>query len=546
MPPTTSRYFDANVTLGRHLRLTPGAPHTAADLLAEMDHCGIAEALVVDALARENHPLDGNARVLAAVAATPRLHAAWAALPAAGRDEQPVGEALLAALRANRVGAVVFYPRQYRFSLADWCVDAFVEPLAAAGVPLIINPNEVGPGGVGGMDDTDWDGVVNLCRRWPALPVIVSEHRIRRSQRVLYRALDACDNLRIETSGYWLHRGIEYVTRTWGARRLVFGSNWPVFGPPMSLATLALAEIDEADRALIAGDNLRSLIRWADPRTPEVELAPPADEYVAFGRGGPKPAGLRISDCHGHMGPTACHYHLPDSDLDSVVRQLDRLGVAQVCIFGFTGVFGDEQPGNDLVAAAVARHPERFVGFTQLNPHRGRQAMLDELQRGAAMGLRGVKLIPHYQGYPEHGELIDVACAWADRHRQLILNHHWGSAAQVERLVSTYPEACFLTGHSTAAYAEVMARHDNLYVCSCPLLGPRACEELAAAIGADRLLFGSDLEDLPVAWGLGPILFARLGVEDKERILGGNLRRLLACYSRREEGLPAAGWAAQP
>ncbi|NLW50640.1 MAG: hypothetical protein GXY85_07310, partial [Candidatus Brocadiaceae bacterium] len=45
------------------------------------------------------------------------------------------------------------------------------------------------------------------------------------------------------------------------------------------------------------------------------------------------------------------------------------------------------------------------------------------------------------------------------------------------------------------------------------------------------LLFGSDLQDLPIAWGLGPILFARLPVEQKRMILGGNLRRLLTEYS---------------
>jgi predicted TIM-barrel fold metal-dependent hydrolase len=50
-------------------------------------------------------------------------------------------------------------------------------------------------------------------------------------------------------------------------------------------------------------------------------------------------------------------------------------------------------------------------------------------------------------------------------------------------------------------------------------------------IGAERLLFGSDLQDLPIAWGLGPILFSRLPVESKRLILGGNLRRILEQYS---------------
>ena len=49
-------------------------------------------------------------------------------------------------------------------------------------------------------------------------------------------------------------------------------------------------------------------------------------------------------------------------------------------------------------------------------------------------------------------------------------------------------------------------------------------------IGADRLLFGSDLMDLPIAWGLGPILYARISEADKRKILGGNLRRLMDQY----------------
>ena len=56
--------LDAHCVVGRHLRLEEGGLHTAADLLGEMDHFGIAEAMVQDCLGRENHPQEGNARVL--------------------------------------------------------------------------------------------------------------------------------------------------------------------------------------------------------------------------------------------------------------------------------------------------------------------------------------------------------------------------------------------------------------------------------------------------------------------------------------------------
>lgn len=529
METTRWDYFDANCTLGRHCKLQAGGPHTAEDLLAEMDHYSIAEALVVDSLSRENHPLDGNRRILQVTAGRPRLHPAWAALPP-GADEQPEPEEFLRQMRLNRVGALFLFTGQYRISLSDWCLDELLEPLAEARVPVFICPNMVGPGPEG-MDRTDLEGVVALCRRWPTLPVIVSEVRIRHSQRALYRALDACPNLRIELSGYWLHHGVEYVTRRWGGERFLFGSNWPRFGPHMTLATLACAEIEDADKRKIAGDNLRELIRWCRPEHPTVELVPAADEYVEFGRTGIRPEGMQFHDCHGHLGGRAASYHLPDCDLDSIVREMSRLGVRKTCAFSFAGVHSDECFGNDIVADAVRRYPDRFVGFTLLNPHRGRDEMLSELERCAKLGLRGVKLIPYYQGYPDDGPMLDLACQWAHEHKQIILNHSWGPAANLERLLAAYPNACFINGHTSLAYVEIMKRYRNLYICSCPLLGPRECEKVVAAIGPDRLLFGSDLQDLPIAWGLGPILFARLPVESKRRILGGNLLDILKRYS---------------
>ena len=57
-------------------------------------------------------------------------------------------------------------------------------------------------------------------------------------------------------------------------------------------------------------------------------------------------------------------------------------------------------------------------------------------------------------------------------------------------------------------------------------------EELVEKAGADRVLFGSDLSDLPIAWGYGPVLYAKIPLEAKRLILGENLRKLLKKYGR--------------
>ena len=410
----------------------------------------------------------------------PRLHPAWAAM-APGTDEQPAPAELVKQMKAHRVGALFLFTGQYPISLADWCIDELLEPLAAEKVPVFINPNTTG----WEQDRTDWSAVVALCKRWPTLPVIVSEFRIRRGQRLAYRAMDAAPNLKIELSSYWLHHGVEYITRRWDSGRLVFGSNWPKFGQHMTMAPLACADVSDADKRKIAGDNLRQLMAWCKPAHPKVEKKPAVDAFVEYGRTGRRPADMVFDDCHGHLGGHAADYHLPDCDLEGIVREMERIGDRRICAFSFAGVNSDETFGNDIVADAVKKHPDRFVGFTLVNPHRGREMMIAELERGARMGLRGIKLIAYYQGYPEEGPNIDVACEWAHEHKQIILNHSWGSPARMEKLVAAYPGACFVTGHLNLAYAEIMKRYKNLYVCSCPLLGPRACEEAVAAIGAD-------------------------------------------------------------
>ena len=117
-------------------------------------------------------------------------------------------------------------------------------------------------------------------------------------------------------------------------------------------------------------------------------------------------------------------------------------------------------------------------------------------------------------------------------HRQIVLNHQWASPEQIERLTRRYSDACFLCGHAYNAFPQSVRKRKNLYVCSCPLWGVGDAERWVRQIGPDRLLFGSDLQDLPIAWGLGPILFARIGAEQKRMILGGNLQRILREYSR--------------
>ncbi|MEW6359052.1 MAG: amidohydrolase family protein [Planctomycetota bacterium] len=524
-------YLDACCYLGRSVRMADGTPETPEAILAEMDHFGIHEALMVDYLSRESSPMAGNLRIIERTKNHPRLHPAWVGLMTHSRELPPPKD-LVAQMRELAVGALFLFYGQYDIRLSDWGVDDLLEVLAESRVPLFLCPSDWrDPGKV---NATDWEGVVGVCRRFPDLPVVVTENRIYKSQRAVYAAMAECPNLKLDVSALWLHKRVEFICREFGADRFVWGSQLPERNAGVPIMQINYSDISEGELALIAGGNIRQMLSWNENIEfvgETVNLPEPDDPLHRAVRERLSLRGEEFYDCHGHIGRSTPHHVVEDAPAD-LVREMDKFGIRACCVFSIEGVFADETFGNDLTAEAVRQFPDRFVGFTLLNPNHGERLMREEMERGLAMGMKGIKLICSYHGYPTEGPLVDIACAFAHEHGQFILNHHWGSAEQIERLCTAYPNACFFTGHSTAAYTAVTKKVDNLFICTCPFLNWRQTEQYVKLYGADRILFGSDLTDLPIAWGMAQVLYARISESDKRKIMGENLKALMERYSR--------------
>lgn len=522
-------YFDAVCYLGRHVHKQEGQPETAEEIISAMDHFGIHEALVIDVLSRETNPMAGNKRIIERTKDHPRLHPAWAGLMPQSKELPPPQE-LVNQMQESGVGALFLFYGQFDIRLTEWGIDSLLEVLEEYKVPVFLCPINWR---ARGMDTTDWSNVVRICKKFPRLPVIVTEERTYKSQRAGYAALDACPNLKFDISSWWLHHRIEFICKEWGAERLVWGSQLPERTPGVPIMQLNYSDISEEEISLIAGENLRKLLSWNKNIkfvAEQVKLPEPIDPLHKAVRERLSLMDEKFYDCHGHIGWCTPHHVVQDTPAD-LVKEMDKFGIQKCLVFSLEGVFGDETFGNDEVAKVVKQYPNRFVGFTLVNLNHGENAVKKELERGRELGMKGIKLINDYHGYPAEGYLVDVACDFANRHKQFILNHNWGSAGQIERLCKTYPDACFITGHTTTAYTEVTKKYDNLFICTCPLLGWEQTELFVRLYGANRILFGSDLTDLPIAWGLAQIMYAKISESDKRKILGENLKSLMEKYS---------------
>ncbi|NPV45530.1 MAG: amidohydrolase family protein [Armatimonadetes bacterium] len=550
--------FDAHCYLGRFTRYQEGYFCEKADLLAEMDHFGIAEALVVDTLSRELDPRAGNPRILEVCAGEGRLHPAWALAPPFQSLPYPLDE-LPARMAEAGVRAVWLFPGHLHFTLADWNLRPILEVLEQERVPLFVDPSPLLIGGT--RDLTNWDAMVQLCRDHPGLPVVTTEARMYWPTRQSLSALAAAPNLHIELSPFWLYQGIEFVCREFGAERLLFGTRLPVREAGGTIAQLQYAEVSEAEKRAIAGDNLRRLLAEALPGREESGRAlvsaptgsggdgtsgdqtatacvPGTDVptrgsamgrfYQAIREAEEPFSGEVLIDIHSHIGYGA-PYFIPDSDPATIVRQLRRHGFSKLVTFAFSGLNADWTWGNDFAYQAMREFPDLLLPLAAVHLWHPEEMQREMARCCDTMGFWGVKLHPWWNGYPETGPNVRLCCEFCHERGLILTNHYWGPPSLLEEYAREFPNARLITGHLVTddEYCAVVNRNPNVYVCTClPINRPDLMTALSK-LDPDKVLFGSDIPDLPLPTGFGSILYARISDDLKRKIMGLNAQRLL-------------------
>lgn len=246
-----------------------------------------------------------------------------------------------------------------------------------------------------------------------------------------------------------------------------------------------------------------------------------------------------------HVGPRAVV-----ATAEELLTAMDDAGVDRaVC---FTWPFADPAlcaEGNDYLAAAVSRFPDRLVGFGCVQPADPRAA--EEARRCARLGLRGLgELNADAQGWSLEDEAalapLAAACVEAglpwNLHCSEPVGHLYpgkGTATpdRVAGFAERHPDlrmVCAHLGGGLPFYAhmpEVRALcRANLWfdTAAVPFLYDAAAyRTVIDLVGADRLLFGSDHPLLRASRYLDA--FAALQLTDAERdaVLGGNAAALL-------------------
>lgn len=254
-------------------------------------------------------------------------------------------------------------------------------------------------------------------------------------------------------------------------------------------------------------------------------------------------ASMRIWDVHSHL--EAVPGDTPENRMEVLVRQMDRLGIERLILSqGFGEHVSHPTPAqvreeNDRVMRAVRRFPDRAYGSVFLSPDNV-EASLQEFDRCVRDGPMVCV-----------GELqTDVRCNSAaldpivERAMSMnvpLLQHTWIKSTGNEpgestpydlvELARRHSKAQLICGHTGGNWeVGIRAIRDakNVYADisgSDPTSG--FTEMAVRELGAERVLYGSDVGGRSFASQIAKVMGAEIPDVAKKLILGGNLRRLL-------------------
>jgi len=256
-----------------------------------------------------------------------------------------------------------------------------------------------------------------------------------------------------------------------------------------------------------------------------------------------------IIDAHIHIGDNPI-----DSDADTSIKSLvdlmDRNGISRCCGSHIAGINSHHfEYANGETSKVLREYPKRIFGYAIYNPV-FRKDSLDNVKRHLGeRGFIGIKIYPTTHRHPINGESYDPLWKYANDNRIPVLVHTWDATPQdslphdpssvyaqpklVRDVKEKYPKLIIIMAHGGAHYnghlqaIEIVKNYSNTYVdTSGDTISFGLIEWFVRETGADRVLYGSDMNWLDPRAHIGRVLGANIGMQEKEMILYKNAQSL--------------------
>lgn len=251
-----------------------------------------------------------------------------------------------------------------------------------------------------------------------------------------------------------------------------------------------------------------------------------------------------IIDTHIHVGPMARQY-CRDYSVKALVDIMDKFSIdTSISTNTWTLDHRDAEYGAEMGCKIYEESKGRILSYHYYDPRKIDES-IDIMNRYLnEKAYVGIKLHPSWTFTSADDETYRAAWEFAKEHKLPILAHSWDLSptnpkqafaypARFEKFVKEYPEVTFTLAHSGGraggirAACELAKKYPNVMLDVAGDIWPNHfVEYLCENIGADRIMFASDYTMMDQRIMLGVIIGADLSIEDKEKILEKNAKRV--------------------
>lgn len=521
-------YFDAFTRFGAKPRQHSAQRWTLQHLVDEMRHCSISGALTCHTAQAIYDPMLENRRLLEKIKGHDFLFPIWNAMPHWSGVFPAPGD-LVKMMAEHNVRAVALHPRSQNWGLDSPTSRPLLEALEKQQILTIIDAG----------NEADAEKIERVLRKHPGLPVF-SRGMFWSLVNNIVPLLANHKNFHIGFDTFQISYGPERLVAMGLEDQLLFCSNATDMSMGAHRCYIDYADISPAAKAKLAGGNLTRLLKGLKP--PREIVNRDEDAIMAEARQG-KPLSPLVLDFHAHMLDEGLQgaggaYVMWEGGPTGVHKLGRRMGVDGIGIMSWNGpVSVQAEDGNRCVKAALDAYPDFYWGLGTFDimhcTAAQMRAQMEELYQDKRF--LGLKPYPQY-GIPYNDPRYD--CWWEfGNKRRLYCGLHpvnWYQPGEFEGICPKWPDMTVVAYHCGGDYTiadvciPLAKKYPNFFmeITLTPVhLG--IIEYLVENTGPDRVLYGSDLPMRDPRQQLGWVVYSRLSVEDKKKVLGGNAKRIL-------------------
>ncbi len=528
-------YLDVNVAVGRSNNKDAALPYKVQDLIEEMQYCQIHGALASSRTSKDYSAVKGNTQILDAIKRNERLYGVATILPDL-KYELRQGDTYLQNLADAGIRAFKMYPSTANHGFDPFTLDTTAEFLTSRDIPLIVDFSEVN------MKD-----LREVLHEYRDLKILLCGTYWSTNRRV-FRLMERYQNLYIEFSSNQANDILDLCKRYFGIERVLFGSDYPNKSVGALKSLVEYSKLSEDDKDKVAAGNAAKLFKIDLNALPLYDEALCELDSIAqtMDKGLPLDD-ILVIDSHTHMidysHQMVTSTPIYNGDEHQMVEKMDALGFDLMVTSPWEGITTTGDDANETALAAKENYPGRIEAYATYNPHYGKdlENVLNYYHREC--GFCGIKPYHPHHRFDLLDPCYDKWFEYGDKHSLFALIHSESPDIhrKVEKLSDKYKNLAFIIAHSGISYtiaasacAAAKGRKNVFLEITYTALTNGVIEYMVDEVGAEKVLFGSDMPMRDPAPQLAWVCYAKISEDDKKKILGENMKKLLdRCFEKK-------------